>query len=367
MNRTILYNPTIDIPSKSWLRHAILYWDEVSSIVPKSWDEKLLINLSPDIHYLMDEKQFRPINPEDLIFKTENCEVFQDFQDEFKEIVSSPQCKSFIKRSKYSVVNRVHSNKVENSFRIHSNKTSNSIYSFLKKQGLANRYNNDEWINFERNTALLYMSLLAKYLAEIDSQHTTIGTDYITYEHFNLKRVSENNGFPVVSFNINNVLPTPKDNVPFETIVDFKRKRIDNLRHFKNVLLDFQTKVSNSQSNAEIKENAINFKEMLINGVNDLNAVLKDGRIDHTVKSLKSLISLKSPTTLTALGTVINNQIGLVNIPIDLNISGLAIMGAVELTANYIDSKNNQRVKLRKSPFSYIYYAQRQGIINTPR
>ncbi len=367
MNRTILYYPTIDIPRKSWLRHALLYWDEVSSIVPKSWDDKLLINLSPDIHYLMDEKQFRPIKPEDLIFKTENWEAFQDFQNEFKEIVSSSQFKAFITRRKYSGAYRVHSNKVENNSRIHSNKTSDSIYYFLEEQGLANRDRNDEWINFERNTALLYMSLLAKYLADIDSQHTTIGTDYITYEKFNFKRVSENQGFPVVSFNLNNVLPTPKDNVPFETIVDFKRKRIDNLSHFKKTLSDFQTKVSNSQSNAEIKENAINFQETLINGVGDLNAVLKDGRIDHTVKSLKSLISLKSPSTLTALGSVINNQIDLVNIPIDLNIAGLAIMGAVELTANYIDSRNKQRAKLRESPFSYIHYAQRQGIINKTR
>ncbi len=367
MNRTILYYPTIDIPKNSWLRHALLYWDEVSSIVPKSWDDKLLVELSPDIHYLMDEEQFRPIKPEDLIIKTDNWEVFEDFQNEFKEIVSSPQFKKFIARRNNSGKYRVHSNKVVNNSRIHSNKTSDRIYYFLEEQGLANRDRNDEWINFERNTALLYMSLLAKYLADIDSEHTTIGTDNIAYENFNFKRVSEENGFPVVSFNLNNVLPTPKDNVPFEKIIDFKRKRQDNLRHFKQTLSDFQTNVSNSQSNAEIKEIAINFQETLINGVEDLNAVLKDGKIAHTVKSLKSLISLKSPTTLTALGSVVNNQIDLVNIPIDLNLAGLAFMGVIELTANYVDSRNKQRAKLRENPFSYIHYAHRQGIINRPR
>lgn len=367
MNRTILYYPTIDIPRKSWLRHALLYWDEVSSIVPKSLDDKLLINLSSDIHYLMEEKQFRPIKPEDLIFKTDNWEIFQAFQNEFQEIVSSPHFKTFIANQNFSRKYMGNSNKVENNSRIHRNKTSDSIYYFLEEQGLAKRGRNDEWINFEKNTALLYMSLLAKYLADIDSEHTTIGTDYIAYEKFNFKRVSENQGFPVVSFNLNNVLPTPKDNVPFERIVDFKRKRIDNLRHFKKMLSDFQTKVSNSQSNAEIKEYTINFQETLLNGVEDLNAVLNDGRIDYTVKSIKSLISLKSPTTLTALGSVINNQIDLVNIPIYINIAGLAFIGVIELTANYIDSRNKERAKLRESPFSYIYYAQRQGIINKPK
>jgi hypothetical protein len=315
----------------------------------------------------MDEGQFRPIQPEDLIIKVDNWEIFENFQTEFKEIVSSQQFKTFISRRTYSRGYRVHSNKIQNISRVHRNKTSDGIYNFLKEQGLATRNPDEEWVNFEQNTALLYMSLLAKYLADIDSQYTTIGTDYISYEKFNFRRVSENQGFPVVSFNLNNVLPTPKNNVPFEKIIDFKRKRIDNLRHFKKSLSEFQSKISNSESNAEIKENAINFQETLINGVNDLDAVLRDSRIDCTVKSLKSLISLKSPTTLTALGSVINNQIDFVNIPINLNIAGLAFMGIVEISANYIDNRNKQRAKLRESPFSYIQYAYRQGIINKPR
>jgi len=57
----------------------------------------------------------------------------------------------------------------------------------------------------------------------------------------------------------------------------------------------------------------------------------------------------------------------LVNIPINLNIAGLAFMGIVEMSANYIDNRNKQRAKLRESSFSYIHYAHRQGIINKPK
>jgi hypothetical protein len=31
--RTILYYPTINVPINSWLRHSLLYWDQVSSII----------------------------------------------------------------------------------------------------------------------------------------------------------------------------------------------------------------------------------------------------------------------------------------------------------------------------------------------
>lgn len=371
MNRTILYYPTIDIPTNSWLRNALLYWDEVSSIVPKSWDEKLLMELSPDIQYLMDEGQFRPIKPEDLISKSDRWEVFEEFQNEFKEIVSSGEFRSWI-LTRNRILNRiktgVNSDSIIVESRIHSNKTSDIIFNFLEERGLAKRARYDEWIYFESTTAFLYMSLLAKYLADIDSEQTTIGTDKAIYESFNFKKVKgDDGGFPVVSFNISNVLPTPKDSVPFEKIVKFKKNRTDNLRHFKKSLSDFQTKISNSESYSEIKENAMNFQETLTNGVEDLNAVLKDGRIDCKIKSLKSLISLKSPTFLAASASVANQKFDLIDIPIDLNMAGIALAGMIELSTHYIDGRNKERAKLRESPFSYIYHAQRKGIISTKK
>jgi murein tripeptide amidase MpaA len=355
MNRTILYYPTIDIPRNSWLRHALLYWDEVSSIVPKSWDDELLIKLSPDIHYLIDENQFRPIKPEDLF--SNNWEVLQEFQNEFIEVINSHAFSNLLQRNK----------KEANTSKIHMNKTSHTIYHYLEERGLASQSHNHEWINLEENTALLYMSLLAKYLADIDSEHTTIGTDYSSYERFNFKRAGKEKGFPVLNFNINNILPTPKDNVSFEEIIKFKRKRIDNLRHFKKTLSDFQSKISNCQSNTEIKENTINFKETLSNGVDDLYAVLKDEKIAYGLKSMRSFMSLKSPTTAATIGSALNLENNWVDIPFSANIAILVASGVIEVSTNIIDARNRERARIRENPFSYIYYANRWGIINRPK
>jgi hypothetical protein len=368
MNRTILYYPTIDIPTTSWLRHAVLYWDEVSSIVPKSWEDKILVELSPDIHYLMNEGHFRPIKPEDLIFKKDNGEVFGQFQREFEEIVSSRQFRVFIQRRHKSDY-QIHVNKigVNSLSRIHGNKTSDSILHFLIEKGLAKQERKDDWLLFEHNTALLYMSLLAKYLADIDSNQTTIGTDYVAYEKFNFKRVSNDAGFPVVSFNLERVLPTPKDNVPFEKIIDFKRKREQNLLHFKRHLSDVQSKISKSESEAELKEIAINFQEGLLMGVQDLHALLADSKIESSFKSFKSLINLKSKTVLASLGAVANAKLGLIHLPISFQAIGIAALGAIELTGNYIELRNKTRAKERESPFSYIYQAQNYGILKRYR
>lgn len=366
MKRTILYYPTIDIPSKSWLRHAILYWDEVSSIVPKSYDDSVLDNLSPDIRYLMSEGQFRPINPDDLIYKNDNWEALNQFRKEFTETVASAAFQQFIQRQQKSQY-KIHIDKIgqQNVARIHNNKMTDGIFQFLKGLGLAKMNDGEyEWVSFEKRTALLYMSLLAKYLADVDSEQTTIGTDLSAYEKFNFKRVKENEGFPVVSFNLDNVLPSPKANVPLEKILDFKRKREQNLLHFKKHLSDFQVKVSKTKSQAELKELAISFQEELVAGVEDLKAVLSDSRIESGFKSFKALINLKSPTLFSAAGVLINNKLDFVHLPISITSIGLATVGAIELTGNYIELKNKERAKLRESPFSYIYQAQRFGLVD---
>lgn len=366
MNRTILYYPTIDIPSGSWLRHALLYWDEVSSIVPRSHDNNIISELSPDIHYLMSEGQFRAIKPEDLVYKKDNWEAFYRFLEEFKEIVQSISFKQFVIRRNASSFSRIHIDKLgRTSFaRIHNNKMTDGVFDFLREHGLAERdKKNYEWVYFEQNTALLYMALLAKYLADIDSEQTIIGTDYVAYEKFNFKRVKADNGFPVVSLNLNKVLPTPKQNVPLERILDFKRKRAANLQHFKKHLSDFQTKISKTKSQAELKETAITFQEGLITGVKDLHAVLGDSKIDSYFKTFKSLINLKSPTVLATAGAVISSKLDLLNLPVNLTSLGLGAIGAIELTGNYIELRNKQRAKERESPFSYIYQAQKHGLI----
>ncbi|MDP9048699.1 MAG: DUF6236 family protein, partial [Bacteroidota bacterium] len=302
MNRTILYYPTINIPNQSWLRHALLYYDEISSIVPQSWDNNTLINLSDEIHYLIDENQFRAMKPEDLIFRQSNWEVFDEFKNEFMSIVSSAHYKKFI-NFRRTVIFDGRRNKIEESHqsRIHRNKTSALLYEFLREKELATISDDPEWLLFEENTALLYLSLLAKYLADIDGRdQTTIGTDHQAYEKLNFKKVNDTTSFPVVSLSLDKILPTPKVNVPLEAIIDFKRRRADNLRHFKGILSDFQIKISKTQSQSEFKEACISFKELLTNGVNELNAVISDSRIEAVYKGFKSMISFKSSLPLAA-------------------------------------------------------------------
>jgi hypothetical protein len=61
--RSILYYPTINVPSGSWFKQSLLYWDQVSSIVPADRDGNEKLELNSDITYLLQEHEFKPVFP----------------------------------------------------------------------------------------------------------------------------------------------------------------------------------------------------------------------------------------------------------------------------------------------------------------
>jgi len=362
MSRTILYYPNISIPTGSWLRNALLYWDKVSSIIPQSYNGELLKELSPDITFLRSEGYFRPIAPEDLIFKQDNWQIFEEFQREFREKVQSSDFARFKAERNFS---NNHLSKIAPFplLEIHANKTTNELFYFLEELGLATiDRKNPGWLLFETTTALLYMALLAKYLADIDSASTSIGTDLSVYESFNFKGGDKNESFLSLNIEFNNLLPTPNPSVSIRKIIDFKVRRADNLINFRKLLLNFQTRLATAESVPEIKDLTNEFRETVIVGVRDLKAAMTDSNIEFVLKSTKSLIDIKEPTLYAAIGTYLAERNSLIHAPIVSEVLGVATMAALQVGTSYIESRNKQRAEIRNSPFSYVYYAQKARI-----
>src|SRR5688500_800300 len=58
MKRTLLYYPSVNIPTDEWLKPVILYTDEVSSILPFHITHPEVTN---DLRLLHNEGEYRPI------------------------------------------------------------------------------------------------------------------------------------------------------------------------------------------------------------------------------------------------------------------------------------------------------------------
>lgn len=353
IKETILYYPTISIPSNEWLKQAVLYWDEVGSIVPQRYDETEINPYSPEIQYLKDEGEFRPFRT-DLIYR-QSWNVVQEFENELLDVIASDE---FQNRLAPIEKRRISSC-------IHEDKVSDTVFHFLRDEGLALRRDGVYgWYFFETKTALLYMSLLAKYLAAEDSEHTISSTNLPAYNKLNFGAKSNSaDSLNVFSVKFFNMLPVPDENTSFQDILHFKRKRRDELLRFRKVLNKFQKTISSCESHSDLKDAYSDFNLEIETGVSNLIQALDDAKLSTRLGYLESLVTATSPALigLAAVGTGLFPT--LAALPVSFLFKGALAAAGIKVGKFAVDKRNERRKIQRDSPFSYINSAKRAFII----
>lgn len=338
--RTILYYPDISIPPGRWLRQALFYWDEIGSIVPQT------IKYKHDIQYLLEEGEFRPFRPDKLI--QESRDPLEKFQQEFKSIVNSSAFQNTLDPNDQRQLDSS----------IHCDKVSHTLFHFLEDQELAKRdKQNSDWYLFEKRTALLYMGLLAQYLADIDTQaYTVTGTDCQKYEKLLYDASPKIDCFTCLNTIFRNVLPIPRNDVPLADIVEFKRKRRDELLHFRQQIDSFQQRLSAAKDMNEVKYFTTEFKESIEREFNILSHILNSDGVSIVASSFKALINMKSPVVLGAGAMMFGKAAKITEIPVEWMPVGFITLGIIQIACHMVDRRNEKRAALRSNSFSYLYY-----------
>ena len=348
--RSLLYYPTIVVPSGSWLRRAVLYWDEVASIVPQQVDGTPATPFTPEIAYLYGEQEFRPVRPESLY--EGHWQEGQEFEDEFQSRVKPKKLKKEVgKRNSWKLDARVHHDKV-----------SEQTFFYLLEKGLVQPkpvYEDGmRWYLFERTTALLYMSLLAKYLANLDSHLVTPSTDVKAYQDTVYLAKHNDESVLGLEFLFKNIIPVPRSDVSLRQIVEFKRRRKLDLLRFRELVDKFQKDVASAEDKATIRDITVRFNEQVQRGVGELTEIMNDSRLPTILGSLRSIVSVTSPTFWSTLGVLAGKATKVADLPADWTALGLAGMGAFEIVWQYLDKRNERNAKLRGSAYSYLYHAR---------
>lgn len=352
IKQAVLYYPTISLPSGKWLRQSLLYWDEIGSIVPKRYDDTELYPYTTDVQYLKDEGEFRPFRPE-MIFKRD-WNTIKDFENELVDIVLSDEFQSMLPpkdRRQFAAP-------------VHQDKVCHEVFDFLQEAELAKRKDDDwDWYYFEDTTALLYMAVLAKYLADEDSQFTVPGTNLQRYEHLNFLAKSRSKAFDGLTVSFFNILPVPRSDIALTDILDFKRRRRDQLLQFRQMLNEIQHSLSACERKADATETLAAYSGKISKGLADLESALSDAGIVTIAGSFEALIKASSPawlaTAVVASGAVKN----IADVPISWALRGSLVAGAIGVGKYLIDKRNERRALLRNSPFSYLYSAYQDGVL----
>ncbi len=352
MNRTILYYPSIDILNSTWIKHALLYWDQIGSIVPNASYYREEQPLDPDMAFLLEEGVYRPISPERLKNKRQ---AVRKFNDELKSIMGS---KSF----KDSLGSK---NSWNFNFEIHYDKVTNDILPYLRHHGLAKATKDSSWLAVEERTARTLMSILAKHIALNDDQFTTVGTDNILDENFTFgksKSKHEVSGVPCLDIRFFDCLPLPKSSVPYSDILEFKQRYQSELYALRKVFSEIEDKLSKAESDIDIKGTLAQFKNETAHGIIDLKRALEGFGIATIMGSLKGLMTARSPILWASVAVAAGDALNISDIPLIYSLGGVALSGSIEVGLSWLKKNEDNRAELRNSSFAYIYHAKRAGL-----
>jgi hypothetical protein len=218
------------------------------------------------------------------------------------------------------------------------------------------------WYMLPRNTALLYMGLLAKYVADLDPQFTVPSTGDRTYERLIYDVGPPGQGIACIDVRFRNALPIPRSDVPLRAIVDFKRRRRSELLSFRQEIDKFQNALAQAEELSEAKRVVASFANMIEKELSNLTAALKGSRVETVAGSFKTIVNVKSPTFWGSLGGVIAGGV-LAAHPLAWGLGGLAVGGAIDLAHHLIGNMNRRRAELRASNIALLYHAREEGLI----
>lgn len=350
MKRRILYYPTINITDGIWLRNALLYWDEISSIMPYQNDD---FEISPEIQNLMDTHYYVPTRPDDIMYS----DLYSEFIDEVKIKINEYNPRLH-KSGNFS---SIHKSKVEPTFcHLHNSKISYDILPLLQEKSEILYSENGQWIYIEEELSNIYMAVLAKYLAAINYEDTVIGSDKQSNEDYVYKTKTatcrHNNRQPFLNYKCS-ILPIPNMDTSIEEIIDFKRSRADELLKFRQQLNAFEERLSNASDIVEIKSLCIEFEEKLAINANDIQRVMKERRWRLKPSLMNTLVGISLPGIL--------NTIEMFGVPINLTYKGIGIAAgtALSIYLSFKDAGNIRRSGLVDNPYSYIYHARMENIL----
>lgn len=349
-----LFYPTIDIRNENWLKSAVLFWDEINTIVPESIDDPYQENTT---QYLSDEGILQPmkVNPNHDIVKsiTESTMNFLNTNEGFELLTQNEGKDSILHREKLpSDVSRL--------FDIHPEKLSSEIQYQLR-----NNLTKEGWFSVNSRFALFYMTLLANKICEQKS--IALLTDNPLSSNLTDK-VRLDNQIPINDRHLDfyfrrhdkyiHLAQGMLTNLVIESIrisegsslvdiVNFKRRYKDELGLFRTNIARLTQNVSQDKSFEAFRQEIEDiYKDEFLPSYNNLKSALSGYKIKWVSDNFMKI-------TFTSATAIPMALLGL-TIP-----QALIAAAGVSLITSYISYNMDKKETLRNNPYSYLLSVNR--------
>ncbi len=172
----LLYYPYINLPKTDWTIRALLYYDNIGSIVPTQYFYEPE-QYEPFMREVILNGLITPINPMDILeHPWDVSNMFRDYINQNLTIFN--RRRSSLQSSRTGRIHREKFSVGENGSKLHADKFDFEIFYALTQMGLAERIDS-YWYNVEKRTANELMTFLTSVVAnKIDFQPATHKLEY---------------------------------------------------------------------------------------------------------------------------------------------------------------------------------------------
>lgn len=346
-----LYYPHINLNNKNWIKHALLFWDKISRIVPRSVEP----DDSEDIIRIKNESDFiEDYHPD----KWDTSNVFNNYCYLIRDYIESNSFHNhrFFERERR--FRDMHPESLErrkflsglvrsNGTYIHIEKTDPLIRDYLFSLGLAipgeNEYS--DWIKIDNEIGLLYMTYFAKTISNKNSLPivTDIEQSFCASIQYEPKIFSDYNvefEYRLGNLMIETVVPKNINNVSIEKILNIRNKYdLERTAYFVEIS-NLAKSISTIDNDGALKD-ALNQKSRLIKRNVDNLRQLYDR---NGIETINKFLSISVPSVLISTSQYISETLK------PILIAGGVLFGIISAANEVKKSKH----ELQENPLSYL-------------
>ncbi|MCF6297833.1 MAG: DUF6236 family protein [Flavobacteriaceae bacterium] len=343
-----LYYPYIHLTNKNWLKHAFLFWDKISRIVPSSFepqDDEDIIRIRQETNFLIDYHPDKWVINDTFRnfaeYLTHNSRMIRDlrhfehrhhFDKEYKEM--------FIYMQNRTMLNGTY---------IHIEKIQPDLAETLYVMGLAipGKHEWSSWIKIDNEIGALYMTYLAKSISKEKSIPIVTDTsDYYlnTNSNNNYRHTFEEK---LGCLLIDVVMPKNINNVTMKQLINIRNKYDDQRLNFFNKINELSSTLPTIDNKSALEDALNHYIKTLGNDTKELKKIYESNGIEAMLKPL----AISMPTALASLSSWI---------PAENKILGFGIggVGALYGVVSYFNELDKRHRETQKNPMAYLLSIQ---------
>ncbi|MCK9377556.1 MAG: DUF6236 family protein [Syntrophobacterales bacterium] len=366
-----LYYPWIEIQDESWLKNAMLYWDKIQTIVPRSIKQPYKNRIAEE---LFNEGLLIPF------YVHPDLEEIEELTEDVLQYINSPEGTQVIFSGDTLDYQIIHpdkfSERIFDVISMHPEKLPYEIQHMLERS----LDNESQWFSVNKRFANFYMTLLATHLSE--RHGIALLTDSASNSRLaNVARLDGNLSLHSMGYGIDyrerprrRRGPSARDlrgnrslaqamladlilegiqidpETPVNKIIIFRERFQSELGRFRTKISELANEISIDQPLEAIRQN---INDKYINDVKPAIESMKTGLKENMIRFATDTF-LKVFVVSTTATSVLPALIGL-SIP-----CALLAGASVSFTANTVLYNIDKAQKLRENPFTYLLKAQKE-------